>query len=153
MNAMCESNGFLWIPDNSSGSGGTNDSVAQVQLSPFQFVANILRPGTETEWFEPTPDPVLNRIYIAVYADSTSGQQGFRVLDTQTTAWIDNYSQIGPPQLRYIQATCLQTALPVNPFIGQSVYVTNYGAPDVPVPIPVWWDGVNWRDAQGNVRF
>lgn len=149
MNAFCESNGFLWIPDNSSGSGGTNDSVAIVQLSPFQFVGNVGRPGTETEWFEAAPHPTQNKIYIAVYADSTSGQKGFRVMDTSLETFIDSFTQIGPPTLKYIPASCTNLARPANPFVGQMVFITDL---DTPGPIAVWWNGSNWVDDQGFTR-
>jgi hypothetical protein len=151
LNAFCFSNGYFWVPDNASSTGPTNDSVVKVQAVPLLQISNIDPPGTEREWFEAIPDPSLNKIYVAVYSDSvSSNNQGFRVLDTGgSDAWLDSFSKTGPPQLRYIPASCTSAIRPANPFVGQMVFVTDL---DTPNPIALWWNGNNWVDDQGFTR-
>jgi hypothetical protein len=146
---FCLKGGFFWVPDNSSGSGPNQNNLVKVQQNPLVQTAFYDRPGTEDYWHSIAADPISNRVYVTVFEDETASNLGFRVFNTGTNTWVDSFTRLGPPILKYCPASCTNTNRPLNPFIGQMVFVIDLDSPN---PIALWWNGTNWIDDQGITR-
>jgi hypothetical protein len=93
-----------------------------------------------------TTNPLSNKIHILTTYNTDSTLLGIRTFNTSTNEYIteEAYTRHQSPVIQVFPASCTSTTRPINPFIGQMVFITNLSP-----AIAVWWNGTNWVDNQG----
>lgn len=135
------SNNFLWVTN--QGTGELHQfNVTLDELNVFSTPV-----GTINFSVSICKHPTLNEIYISV-SGSDAVSNGILTFNTETLTYNTKrfYTQSQPSQIKSIPAACLTADRPENPFIGQTVFVTDLGTPR-----PVWWNGADWVDAAGDI--